>query len=1705
MRINLSEQTDMSDLMGSDLPIPDSSGDGQTLFRWSDGVLLSAIKNGDWVLLDELNLASQAVLEGLNSCLDYRASIFITEIGREFTCPPTFKVFAAQNPLTEGGGRKGLPKSFLNRFTKVHVSALESTDIYAIVRSKYPMLSEKLVTRMVDFNEKLNDSVNHRSEFGNLGSPWEFNLRDINRWCDLLTHNELTDELKSCANYARDIYMQRFRTVEDRAYVNNLYKKVFGCDILMGPLCFSLNDDFVKVGTTFVTRKQESGVTFLGHTSSRHEPAIFQSLLCPLEAVSRCIVMKWPCLLVGPSGSGKTCLVKGLAESCNQELEELALSPSSDVSDLIGTFEQVDSAEQDRDLLSSLFKIGSEYLVEDNSQRQVCCKIFSLMVMLKESLDKVSVNETNVLPLPVLKSAKKLAEALERESHNLSHFRTRHIDKINEVISRMDAPASNLHESGSHFRWTDGVLTRAMVQGTWLLLENVNLCPESVLDRLNPVLEHGGGLLLAECGSHRMIKAHPDFRIFLTMNPETGEISRAMRNRCVEIGLLPAESGVLCHGDDERSSESAMVDCLDVMWRSGLRLSTCTRALMDEYAAACRAKKTGHEAFNIKTIYGASGVASSLMTRGLSAESVVDMICRVFEVFRESVPGLLSSATDVTRQLPLVPSPAFRSCWLSDSELGQANWDSRPIRLFLGQERYLQYPLDLMSFLLQDFELPSKARKTNSNAILFRNIVSLLFLARRTRKDVTLRCDYLDGHDDPFADTFRFISQLFLETFTSPNDLKALLGPPPSHKNNNVDSWKAIQFLRLPQQIKEHVWKRRLQETQIKSFSMGKYPVLDVAYYIQTDQLDRSSVSCSITPLLLPFFYSIDKWVHRFSLEDVTSDINLVDSLQQLMLHRDSIWTFLLQSSFSYSEEFPVAFDGTTFLVLWQWFKKSLSRVESALGSNREANILIQEIDTILLGDGRIPPSIWSKAMHPLCPRKASQWKTLESMRKLSESCSDFSEVARFTNLDQDKYISLKDLVDFIHPTLFIRETYKRDLLLTMCMAHWSATDEVIGKRRQQPIPFSDTKAYDEIYNLWESQKKWFIHAEGQLRIDTTIETVENMNCISKLEQIESEKSNHDGQKLAHGLLLEFGRLQSSPIAESWCTKHEKGVVRALCRIIMESYQHHDSSFLKNVFSIVAEVDKFIQNALLFTTWPVSDLRPYQTLLWACESKAVIGENIKHLIQNLLPTMFYTLSKHTSDFHKHRGRFSDKMEMPALGGNEMDSTEMHTRAVPQQLLSLPMYTSCAQVDTVFFLIGSLFTNKRSSFCTIENHVARGQQSSDLIAILSTPNLHDNNQGPFELNYLLCDTLNALEKRFADESGKQLVSLIRDPAKLIGLDRGEARALASNCLHGTFQSFLDPVFVPLVDSLRRVWLGEARTSEMTRKDYSLLHIYIGLLRFLLLLPSSPIDPGRKPLAKKRLFESRINNLQVEVDAERLTAVLNGLLPNSAYAARALHEMESIREKMSLIEDRVVERAEDCPPFVELYRESQEFASNFTSCELVLSLVELVQKGGSTPGVGERINNWLHTSGSFCERLEVYYSCYMDIVLPLCDSLRIVRSGVLGLAADCLVPPLEIPNLHVPMILRHCLSYPLGISTDLLEQMNDSLKSLSVHSRKPLVTCQRALSFATLSRISLRKLLVGLDSHTVELSCTAFSMLVKNNQDIEVSGKDRKSVV
>ncbi|KAF8819024.1 hypothetical protein IE077_001877, partial [Cardiosporidium cionae] len=189
IRINLSEQTDMMDLLGSDVPFSSSSQthqEGRTLsqFQWMDGVLVQAMKTGQWVLLDELNLAPQPVLEGLNALLDHRKEVYIPEMDTVVSCAPSFRLFASQNPSSEsGGGRKMLPRSFLNRFTRIFVEDLSWEDCFCIASHLYgECIDTSLLQTLCCLLKEIQTLCETLPFEGHTQLKW--NLRDLLKLCE---------------------------------------------------------------------------------------------------------------------------------------------------------------------------------------------------------------------------------------------------------------------------------------------------------------------------------------------------------------------------------------------------------------------------------------------------------------------------------------------------------------------------------------------------------------------------------------------------------------------------------------------------------------------------------------------------------------------------------------------------------------------------------------------------------------------------------------------------------------------------------------------------------------------------------------------------------------------------------------------------------------------------------------------------------------------------------------------------------------------------------------------------------------------------------------------------------------------------------------------------------------------------------------------------------------------------------------------------------------------------------------------------------------------------------------------------------------------------------------------------------------------------------------------------------------------------------
>lgn len=59
-----------------------------------------------------------------------------------------------------------------------------------------------------------------------------------------------------------------------------------------------------------------------------------------------------------------------------------------------------------------------------------------------------------------------------------------------------------------------GPLIRAMKSGSWVILDELNLCSSEILESLNRLLDDNGEIYLAE--TNEVIKPEPGFALFAT-------------------------------------------------------------------------------------------------------------------------------------------------------------------------------------------------------------------------------------------------------------------------------------------------------------------------------------------------------------------------------------------------------------------------------------------------------------------------------------------------------------------------------------------------------------------------------------------------------------------------------------------------------------------------------------------------------------------------------------------------------------------------------------------------------------------------------------------------------------------------------------------------------------------------------------------------------------------------------------------------------------------------------------------------------------------------------------------------------------------------------------------------------------------------------------------------------------------------------------
>ncbi len=177
IRINLTGQTGVDELIGKYLA-------NATGTYWVDGLLTLAMKTGDWVVLDEINMALPEILSKLHSLLDDDRKIVLNEKEGEIIRPhDNFRFFATMNPCDEYAGTKELNKAFLSRFPIVIEVAYSAKETDIIVERTN--INRNIATKLVRIAKEIRSQKKKEA-----GITYTCSTRDL-IYCGILAKSGL--------------------------------------------------------------------------------------------------------------------------------------------------------------------------------------------------------------------------------------------------------------------------------------------------------------------------------------------------------------------------------------------------------------------------------------------------------------------------------------------------------------------------------------------------------------------------------------------------------------------------------------------------------------------------------------------------------------------------------------------------------------------------------------------------------------------------------------------------------------------------------------------------------------------------------------------------------------------------------------------------------------------------------------------------------------------------------------------------------------------------------------------------------------------------------------------------------------------------------------------------------------------------------------------------------------------------------------------------------------------------------------------------------------------------------------------------------------------------------------------------------------------------------------------------------------------------
>eukprot|EP00624_Nannochloropsis_granulata_P001587 evm.model.NODE_17916_length_6768_cov_23.135048.1 len=316
-------------------------------------------------------------------------------------------------------------------------------------------------------------------------------------------------------------------------------------------------DDSGKSSSTSSSSNNPSSLSFSSSSSSSSSSFVWTNhALRALERVAVAAGASEPVLLIGETGCGKTTMIQALARETGQTLIVQNLSLQSDGADLVGGYRPVELAQAARRLYNDMLPAFEALFSRKKNARFLDALA---MAVQGHKWKRLADGMKRALASAEEKLTKEEEEGEgEREGGEEGESLRARWANLAVAVHRFDRRvlASSSSSSSSmvmSFEFVEGLLVKAVREGHWVLLDEINLASAEVLQRLTPLLDHeggreggtvgvgggGGSLVLTEKGDVAPVPRHPNFRLFAAMNPANDagkkELPPSLRARFTEV------------------------------------------------------------------------------------------------------------------------------------------------------------------------------------------------------------------------------------------------------------------------------------------------------------------------------------------------------------------------------------------------------------------------------------------------------------------------------------------------------------------------------------------------------------------------------------------------------------------------------------------------------------------------------------------------------------------------------------------------------------------------------------------------------------------------------------------------------------------------------------------------------------------------------------------------------------------------------------------------------------------------------------------------------------------------------------------------------------------------------------------------------------------------------------------------------------------